>query len=84
MSTEIAMQALQIVGGITLLRVAFSVFSFLYVAFLRPGKNLKKLGSWAVVTVSAHKPRRSPGESFPRVPNNWPIFRKQAMLANVN
>mmetsp|Transcript_16387 Transcript_16387/g.39976 ORF Transcript_16387/g.39976 Transcript_16387/m.39976 type:complete len:312 (+) Transcript_16387:34-969(+) len=47
-----ALLALGALGAITLARVVLSVLSFLYVHFLRPGKNLKKLGSWAVVTGS--------------------------------
>ena len=39
-------------GGIAALRFAYSVLSFLYSAFLRSGPNVKKLGSWAMVTVS--------------------------------
>lgn len=38
-------------GTISLLKLSFSILHFIYVNFLRPGKNLKKqYGSWAVVT----------------------------------
>jgi len=49
---EIAVQGLAVVGAMVVLRAACSVLAFVYAAFLRPGKNLKKLGAWAVVTGS--------------------------------
>jgi 17beta-estradiol 17-dehydrogenase / very-long-chain 3-oxoacyl-CoA reductase len=36
--------------GVSLLRAAFSVVNFIFIYFLRPAKNLKFYGSWAVVT----------------------------------
>ncbi|KAL5171168.1 Very-long-chain 3-oxoacyl-CoA reductase 1 [Glycine soja] len=39
-----------IVGLLTILKLAFVVLRWVYVNFLRPPKNLKKYGSWAVVT----------------------------------
>ena len=43
--------ALAAVGGIVLIRFACSFVAFLYSTFLSGGVNVKKLGSWAVVTV---------------------------------
>ena len=43
--------ALAAVGGIVLIRFACSLVAFLYSTFLSGGVNVKKLGSWAVVTV---------------------------------
>lgn len=37
-------------GGLTFLTLAFKFVSQCYKTFLRPGKNLRKLGQWAVVT----------------------------------
>ncbi|KAK2969772.1 hypothetical protein RJ640_028052 [Escallonia rubra] len=37
-------------GSLSLLRLSFSVLSWVYINFLRPPKNLKKYGSWALVT----------------------------------
>lgn len=42
--------ALFTLGSISLLRFFIAVLNWLYVNFLRPGKNLKKYGSWAVIT----------------------------------
>lgn len=36
--------------GVSLLRAVFGVVSFIFIYFLRPAKNLKFYGSWAVVT----------------------------------
>lgn len=41
---------LAIVGGLLVARSALRVLGSLFTTFLRPGKNLKKYGSWAVVT----------------------------------
>ncbi|KAJ0094388.1 hypothetical protein Patl1_16818 [Pistacia atlantica] len=38
------------IGSLSLFKFSFSVFYWVYVSFLRPAKNLKKYGSWAVVT----------------------------------
>lgn len=38
------------VGSLTVLRTLLGVLKWVYVNFLRPAKNLKKYGSWAVVT----------------------------------
>lgn len=37
-------------GSLSLLRLSLSILKWVYVNFLRPGKNLKKYGSWAVIT----------------------------------
>ncbi|EPS70494.1 hypothetical protein M569_04268, partial [Genlisea aurea] len=37
-------------GSFSLLKIAASLFNWIYVSFLRPGKNLKSYGSWALVT----------------------------------
>ncbi|OWM89710.1 very-long-chain 3-oxoacyl-CoA reductase 1 [Punica granatum] len=37
-------------GSISVLRLSLAFLNWVYVNFLRPGKNLKKYGSWAVVT----------------------------------
>ena len=36
--------------GFLLLRIVFSILRFIFVYFLRPGKDLKSYGSWAIVT----------------------------------
>lgn len=41
---------LAIVGGLVLLRSALCLAANVFATFLRPGKNLKKYGAWAVVT----------------------------------
>ena len=41
---------LAVVGTVWILKVMSSLLKFIFVTFLRPGKNIKKLGSWAVVT----------------------------------
>ncbi|KAL6521800.1 Very-long-chain 3-oxoacyl-CoA reductase 1 [Orobanche gracilis] len=38
------------VGLLSLLKLALSTLKWVYVNFLRPGKNLKKYGSWALIT----------------------------------
>lgn len=42
--------ALFTLGFISLLRLSYAFLNWFYVNFLRPGKNLKKYGSWALVT----------------------------------
>ncbi|KAH9616274.1 hypothetical protein KSS87_019905 [Heliosperma pusillum] len=37
-------------GFFTVLRTVWGVLKWVYVSFLRPSKNLKKYGSWAVIT----------------------------------
>ncbi|KAL1564257.1 Very-long-chain 3-oxoacyl-CoA reductase 1 [Salvia divinorum] len=37
-------------GSFSLLKLSLSFFNWAYVNFLRPAKNLKKYGSWAVIT----------------------------------
>ncbi|CAA3032519.1 very-long-chain 3-oxoacyl- reductase 1-like [Olea europaea subsp. europaea] len=37
-------------GVLSLFKCLFSILKWVYVNFLRPGKNLKKYGSWALVT----------------------------------
>nr|BAN15748.1 3-ketoacyl-CoA reductase [Dianthus caryophyllus] len=39
-----------IVGFLTLSKTLFKLVKWVYISFIRPGKNLKKYGSWAVVT----------------------------------
>ncbi len=50
-NTQTVLFGLSAIGGIALLRYVYSVLSFLYSTFLSGGVNVKKLGSWAVVTV---------------------------------
>lgn len=47
---------LTVVGGLAVARCALSVLGSLFMSFLRPGKNLAKFGSWAVVTGATGKP----------------------------
>eukprot|EP00903_Cladosiphon_okamuranus_P007631 g7400.t1 len=42
--------ALALVGGLVLVRSALCLLGAVFTTFLRPGKNLKKYGEWAVVT----------------------------------
>ncbi|CAM8980033.1 unnamed protein product [Rhodiola kirilowii] len=44
--------ALFSLGAITLLKSSLALLNWVYVSFLRPAKNLKKYGSWALVTGS--------------------------------
>ncbi|KAL2505272.1 Very-long-chain 3-oxoacyl-CoA reductase 1 [Abeliophyllum distichum] len=37
-------------GFLSLVKCSFTILKWVYVNFLRPGKNLKKYGSWALVT----------------------------------
>ena len=37
-------------GLLSFLKLSFSLLRWAYVTFLRPGKNLKKYGSWALIT----------------------------------
>ncbi|KAJ4827676.1 hypothetical protein Tsubulata_041147 [Turnera subulata] len=37
-------------GSLSVLKCSLAVLRWVYVSFLRPGKNLKKYGSWALVT----------------------------------
>jgi hypothetical protein len=53
MDQKIIELALAALGALTLLKIGLSLLSFMYASFLRPGKNLKKLGKWAVVTVGS-------------------------------
>ncbi len=46
----IAILLLLVVGSVEGLRAIYRLASGVYVYFLRPGKDLKRLGSWAVVT----------------------------------
>lgn len=43
-------QCFGLIGMLVAARMLFSIGRALWVYFLRPGKNLRKLGSWAVVT----------------------------------
>ncbi|KAL9664921.1 hypothetical protein QQ045_020330 [Rhodiola kirilowii] len=42
--------ALFSLGAITVLKSSLALLNWVYVSFLRPSKNLKKYGSWALVT----------------------------------
>lgn len=42
--------ALFTIGSLSVLRLAFIILNWVYVNFLRPAKNLRKYGSWALVT----------------------------------
>lgn len=42
--------ALAVVGGLVLARSVFCLLGAVFKTFLRPGKNLKQYGAWAVVT----------------------------------
>lgn len=44
------LQALVFLGLLSLLRLSFSLLRWAFVTFLRPSKNLKKYGSWALIT----------------------------------
>ena len=46
----VAILLLLVVGSIEGLRAIYRLASGIYVYFLRPGKDLKRLGSWAIVT----------------------------------
>ena len=39
-----------LIGFVVILQVLITLVRAVWVYFLRPGKNLRKLGSWAVVT----------------------------------
>lgn len=52
-----ASDILIVVGGLYLAKAALSTLVSLYSTFLRPGKNLKKYGAWAVVTGATGKLR---------------------------
>lgn len=41
---------LLIIALFSFLKVGYTILNFFYVYFLRPGKNLKKFGKWAIVT----------------------------------
>ena len=49
--------ALAVLGGIVAVRIVYSVAAFLFSTFLSGGVNVKKLGSWAVVTASSLRGR---------------------------
>ena len=51
MDQKIFELALAALGAVTLIKIGLSLLSFIYAYFLRPAKNLKKLGKWAVITV---------------------------------
>lgn len=44
------LQLCVVLGALALVRFALGAVYAVYKYFLRPGKNLRKLGSWAVVT----------------------------------
>ena len=43
-------QSFGLIGLIVVLRLVLTITKGIWVYFLRPGQNLRKLGSWAVVT----------------------------------
>uniref|UniRef100_A0A7S1ZGD0 Steroid dehydrogenase n=1 Tax=Trieres chinensis TaxID=1514140 RepID=A0A7S1ZGD0_TRICV len=47
---DVAVSGLAVFGALVASSFALKVLGALYKAFLRPGKNLKKFGKWAVVT----------------------------------
>ena len=75
------MKGLSAIGALVALKAAYSFLAFIWVAFLRPGKNLKKLGSWAVVTVNhacpspqSHKQILSGFGALKHPPGGWPLW----------
>lgn len=48
--STVLLAALALIGLVAVLRLVFGINNFVWVYFGRPGKNLKKLGEWAVVT----------------------------------
>lgn len=49
------LQALAVVGAVFLAKSAICMLAGFYATFLRPGKNLKQYGAWAVVTGATGK-----------------------------
>lgn len=49
------MNALAMIGVLFVVRSVLCVLGALFVTFLRPGKNLKKYGKWAIVTGATGK-----------------------------
>ena len=47
---SIAVSLLLLAGTISGLRALFRFCNGIYIYFIRPGKNLKRLGQWAVIT----------------------------------
>lgn len=47
---SIAVSLLLLAGTISGLRALFRFCNGVYIYFIRPGKNLKRLGQWAVIT----------------------------------
>lgn len=45
-----AEEVLKIIGGVSIASFALKALVSIYKAFIRPGKNLKKFGKWAVIT----------------------------------
>lgn len=43
-------QCFGLIGLIVVLRLVLTITKGIWVYFLRPGQNLRKLGSWAVIT----------------------------------
>lgn len=48
--SSVLLAALALIGTVAVLRLVFQINSFVWVYFGRPGRNLNKLGEWAVVT----------------------------------
>lgn len=46
----LVVNTLALIGGLVLVRYALCLAYAMFTTFLRPGKNLKKYGAWAVVT----------------------------------
>lgn len=53
--------AIFVVGALVIARWALCVLGSLFTTFLRPGKNLKKYGAWAIVTGATGKQRATDG-----------------------
>lgn len=52
--------ALVVVGALVVARSVLCILGSFFTTFLRPAKNLKKYGAWAVVTGATGKTRAQP------------------------
>jgi 17beta-estradiol 17-dehydrogenase / very-long-chain 3-oxoacyl-CoA reductase len=50
MDSKLVIPVFAVLGALVVLRVVLLALHSIYAKFLRPGKNLKKFGDWAVVT----------------------------------